>query len=454
NHLTKDLTDEEISYIVTVTNRYAPQEAQPRKSEKVMNMAAASAEFEHRSEINRNDILAAVAQMSNLPLDFLNQSDHERFLKLETDLPNEVLGQPGLSKVVDGLIGARSGLTDENQPWGCFVMQGPTGTGKTEACKALARHLFGSEDALIKLDMSEYSEKFSVARLIGAPPGYVGFEDTAPALTERVSRRPYCILLLDEIEKAHPDVFNTLLPILNDGAMTDNHGKKVLFNNVIVVMTTNAGATNAMKFITNGGNEGGMDFSSTTKAELSPEQMMEKLAKIYSKAVTTPTGDGRPALFRPEMINRIEELGGFITFIPLVQQVISNLVGREIEKVGKRLTRQDRANIQGVTLEVTPDVAGQLAKEGYDPAMGARPLRGVVRRKIQNPLGKWLMANKEKVLAFVAEHGAAKLLVNSLSNFEPKLEKVEAAVETKVSNDNVVTLPKKVKASKVKAPKL
>lgn len=439
NHLIKDLTDEQFSYIATMTNRYAPQEAQPRKSEKVMNMAASSAEFAHRSEINREDIIAAVAQMSNLPVDFLNQSDHARFLKLEEELPKEVLGQPGLQRIVDGLIGARSGLSDENQPWGCFVMQGPTGTGKTEACKALARHLFGTEDALIKLDMSEYTDKHTVSRLIGAPPGFVGFEDAEPALTEKVRKRPYSILLLDEIEKAHPDVFNVLLPLLNDGKMTDNHGKTVLFNNVIVVMTTNAGSQAAMSLITSGGKGSGIGFDGADGGgTLSPEVLSEKLSKIYKKAITTPTGDGRPQLFRPEMINRIEELGGFITFLPLDKTVVTSLVTREIAKVNKRLASQAGANMKGLSIEVTKEVEAQLAEQGYDPAMGARPLRKVVREKVSNPFGKWLMGNKEKIIAFIAEHGAAKVVISSLDKLvEPKLVAVEVALAaTVISNDN------------------
>jgi len=444
NHLTNDLTDEEISYIVTMTNRYAPQEAQPRKSEKVMNMAAASAEFSHRTEINRADILTAVAQMSNLPLDFLNQSDHERFLKLETELPKEVLGQPGLQRIVDGLVGARSGLTDENQPWGCFVLQGPTGVGKTETCKALARYLFGTEDAMITLNMGEYMEKYSVSRLIGAPPGYVGFEDAQPALTEKIRQRPYAILLLDEIEKAHPDVFNVFLPLLNDGKMTDNQGRTVLFNNVIVVMTTNAGADAAAKILNPGAAGAGIagSFGASSEKAVDPEKQAEDLAKVYRKAVTTPgvgtDGAPRGALFRPEMINRIEELGGFITYRPLDEKVISGLVVRELDKVNKRLNSQAGANLKDVTLDVTPEVMTRLVKDGYNPAMGARPLRKVVREKIANKFGKWLIGNREKVLAFIAENGPSKIMVDSVDNFEPKLMKIEAVAD--VANDNATSV--------------
>ncbi len=440
NHLTEDLSDEEMRYIVMMSNRYAPQEAQPRKSEKVLNMAAASAEFSHRTAINKDDILAAIAQMSNLSEDFLNQSDHERFLKMETELPKEVLGQPGLQRVVDGLIGSRSGLNDPNQPWGCFVFQGPTGTGKTEACKALARYLFGTEEALIKLDMSEYAEKHTVSRLIGAPPGYVGFDSAEPALTERIRNRPYSILLLDEIEKAAPEVFNVFLSILNDGKMTDNQGKTVLFNNVILVMTTNAGAATAIKML-----EGKSSMSLAGAAgQDSQAKVEEMLAEIYANA--RKVSNGGP--FRPEMINRIEELGGFITFLPLGAPVIDKLVVRELGKISERLGSAAGANLPGVTLEVSPDVMKQLSKEGYNPTMGARPLRKVVREKVANPLGKWLMLNKEKILAFTAQEGGARIVIDSVDKFEPTLAKPLA-----VANDNTAKKAprKKVVAAPTKA---
>ncbi len=450
NNLTRGLTDDEIRYIVTMSNRYAPQEAQPSKAEKVMLTAAASAEFEGRDFISRQDILTAIAQMSKLPTDFLNQSDHDRFLKLETALPQEVLGQPGLMRVVDGLIGSRSGLTDPNQPWGCFVFQGPTGTGKTEACKALARYLFGTEDALIKLDMAEYSDKHTVSRLIGAPPGFVGFESAEPALTEKIRQRPFSILLLDEIEKAHPDVFNVLLPILNDGKMTDNQGKTVLFNNVIIVMTTNAGAVTVMNYL-----KGGSSIGFDTGAQVNtPEKTSDDLKKIYKKAVTESSEPGRPPLFRPEMINRIEELGGFITFLPLEPAVISKLVDRELDKVNKRLTNQDAVNLRDVTLEVSAAVREQLAKDGYDKANGARPMRKVVREKIQNPLGKWLMRNKETLAAFTAEHGPAKIVIDALPFVTPHLAKMDVPVpEASVANDNATAKkPPRAKTKKSQGP--
>jgi ATP-dependent Clp protease ATP-binding subunit ClpC len=427
--IAEDLAQDDFDYIITMTNRYAPNESQPRKGEKALDMAAASAKFRHSNVVEREDIITAVAQMSKLKSDFLNQSDHDRFLKMEQELPQQVLGQPGVQRVVDGLIGSRSGLNDPNQPWAAFVFQGPTGTGKTELCKALSRYLFGTEEALIQLNMGEYSEKHTVSRLIGAPPGYVGFDSAEPALTEKIRQRPYSILLLDEIEKAHPDVFNVLLPVLNDGKMTDNQGKTVLFNNVIVVMTTNLGAKEAMAALRGGAN-GSFDQGT---AEMPAEQQEAILAKKYETA--------RGQFFRPEMVNRIEELGGFVTFIPLAPSVIKNLVNREVEKINKRIADPTGANIKGITLEIGPEAHDQLAKDGYKPEMGARPLRKVVREKVSNPLGKWVIENKAEIVKFVAENGGAKIIIDTVGGaaFKPRLEKaaaVTAEAAAAVSNDN------------------
>ncbi len=415
--IAKDPSEEEFNYLVNMTNRYAPNESQPSKAEKALDMAAASAKFRGSDAIEREDFLAAISKMSKLSADFLGQNDRDRFLKLESLLQEQVMGQPGVSKVASGLIGSRVGLNDPNKPMGCFVLQGPSGTGKTELCKALARTLFGDEKALIKLDMSEYMEKHSVARLIGAPPGYVGFDSAEPALTEQVRQRPYSILLLDEVEKAHADVFNVLLPILNDGEMKDNQGKTVKFNNVIVVMTSNLGAKEAMTALQSGGSNGLALGDSTL--EKTPQEQQEILAKIYERE--------RKTFFRPEMVNRIEMLGGFVTFIPLAPEVITKLVTRELNNVNVRLSDPTGANFTGVTLQVSDDVKAQLAKEGYKPDMGARPLEKVVREKLGNPLAFWLLENEDKVNAFSLANGGANIYIEKLGEgFKPELRAPKA----------------------------
>ncbi len=442
NNLTKDMSNEDFQYIVTMTNRYAPAESQPRKGEKAMNMAASSAEFGGRTVINREDIIAAVAQMSKLSPEFLSQSDAQRFLELKTELPKEVIGQPGLSKIPRGLIGARSGLANPKQPWGCFVLQGPTGTGKTETCKALARHLFGDEKAIIRLDMSEYAEKHTVSRLIGAPPGYVGFDDAEPALTERIRQRPYSILLLDEIEKAHPDVFNVLLPVLEDGKMTDSHGKTVLFNNVIIVMTTNLGATKVQKLIESNGKSGLFDTDTQT-----PEKLQEEMAAIYAEAAKQANGGP----FRPEMINRINALGGFITFVPLAEEVIAKIAVREISQINDRLGKTDGSDLPGATLEITPEIMKQICKEGYNPAMGARPLQTVVREKIINPFAEWIMLHKDEVRDFISKEGPTKIVISSLGVDEAG-DPAVTPVLVKAANDNQPVKKKASAKKKLAAP--
>lgn len=439
----KDPSEEEFNYLVNMTNRYAPNESQPSKAEKALDMAAASAKFRGSDTIEREDYLSAISKMSKLSADFLGQNDRERFLKLEATLQEQVMGQPGISKVASGLIGSRVGLNDPNKPMGCFVLQGPSGTGKTELCKALARTLFGDEKALIKLDMSEYMEKHSVARLIGAPPGYVGFDSAQPALTEEIRQRPYSILLLDEIEKAHPDVFNVLLPVLNDGEMKDNQGKTVKFNNVIVVMTTNLGAKEAMAALQGAGNNGLALGSSNI--EKTPEEQQEILARIYERE--------RKSFFRPEMVNRIEMLGGFITFIPLAQEVIGKLVNRELKNVNNRLSDPTGANFAGVTLEVSDDVMAQLAKEGYKPDMGARPLEKVVREKLGNPLAFWLLENEDKLKAFAESNGGAKIFINKLDEgFNPEMKSPKELLATPAAKSQNTDFNAKADKPAAKAP--
>ncbi|MBU6475877.1 MAG: AAA family ATPase, partial [Alphaproteobacteria bacterium] len=241
--------------------------------------------------------------------------------------------------------------------------------------------------------------------LIGAPPGYVGFEDAEPVF-EQIRQRPYSILLLDEIEKAHPDVFNILLPILEDGKTKDNHEKVIMFNNVIILMTTNAGAAEAMKLIENGG-KAGMGFGDSDAD--TPEKMKGQLEKIYEKS--RQQANGGP--FRPEMINRIEMLGGFVTYVPLAREVVANIAKKQIGDIGKRLGNADGQNLPGITLEVSDAVMEELCKQGYNPAMGARPMQKVIREKVINPLTKWIMENRAEVEK-ASQAGGAKIVITSL----------------------------------------
>ncbi len=405
NHIETDVNQDQLDYIISMTDRYSPEQVQPDKAEAALNMAAASAEYRGSTFIAHEDIIAAIAQMSGLSIGFLNKSEDEKILALEEKLPCDVMGQVEVMRIVDGLMGAKSGLTDEKQPLGCFVLQGPTGTGKTETARAVAKHLFGSEDALIKIDMSQFREPHTVSRLIGAPPGYIGFDTVEPALTEKVRHRPYAVILLDEIEKAHPDVFNILLPVLNDGKVRDNQGRIALFNNVLFIITSNLGAREAMdhaeKLQRNAMHSG---------VPANPETIREEIACIYEEF--------RRNFFRPELISRVTELGGFLTFHPLSQEVVKELVKREISFIKQRLMGKSGANLSGVKIQISDETLDDLVKAGYHPSSGARHLRGVVRAKIANPLGKLLMKRRKELEAAISEYGSVTIEFRDLDTME------------------------------------
>ena len=317
-------------------------------------------------EVTEEDIAQIVSSWTGIPVKRMTQSEGERLLKLEALLHERVIGQDeAIGAVARALRRARAGLQSPKRPIGSFIFLGPTGVGKTELCRALGEAMFGDESAVVRIDMSEYMEKHSVSRLVGSPPGYVGYEEGGQ-LTEAVRRKPYSVVLLDEVEKAHPDVFSMLLQILDDGRLTDNSGRVVNFKNTIIVMTSNAGAAMI-------GNTRAMGFGSTIDTLRSYETMKEQVMKQVKD------------IFKPEFINRVDEL---IVFHALTEDEIKQIAELMLKDVGKRLKEN------GMTLTYNEDVVALLSKEGYDPAFGARPLRRVIQRTVEDALSEEIIAGK------------------------------------------------------------
>ncbi len=312
--------------------------------------------------VTEDDVADVVAMMTGIPVNKVAQSEQQKLLTLEEELKKHVVGQDeAIEHLVRAIRRARAGLKDPNRPIGSFMFLGPTGVGKTELAKALARCLFDTEDALIRIDMSEYMEKHSVSRLIGAPPGYVGYEEGGQ-LTEKVRRKPYSIILLDEIEKAHPDVFNILLQVLDDGILTDGLGRRVDFKNTVIIMTSNIGTRD----IKAGGRIG---FTANPESD-----DYETLRSTIEEAVRR--------LFNPEFLNRIDE---FIIFRPLKREHISRIIDIQLQRLLKRL---EVAHIQ---LELTKSAREFLVDKGYDEKFGARPLRRALQRYLEDPLAEEIL---------------------------------------------------------------
>jgi ATP-dependent Clp protease ATP-binding subunit ClpB len=289
------------------------------------------------------------------------ESEKERLIKLDQELAKRVIGQPEAVKAVaDAVRRSRSGLQDPNRPIGSFIFLGPTGVGKTETARALAEFLFDDEHAMVRIDMSEYMEKHAVARLIGAPPGYVGYEEGGQ-LTEAVRRRPYCVILFDEIEKAHPDVFNILLQILDDGRLTDSQGRTVDFRNSVVIMTSNVGSDIILT------------ASDAATADDKWEDVEKQVLGILRRT------------FKPEFLNRVDDI---IVFHPLTLEQIESIVEIQLAHLRKLLAERK------ITLDISPEAKKILAEEGFDPAFGARPLKRTIQRMIQNPLAISLLEGK------------------------------------------------------------
>ncbi|TCK24783.1 ATP-dependent Clp protease ATP-binding subunit [Pseudonocardia endophytica] len=320
-------------------------------------------------EVGVHEIADVVSRSTGIPVSQLTQAEKDRLLKLEDELHGRVVGQDAaVTAVAEAIRRSRSGLGDSDRPVGSFLFLGPTGVGKTELARALAVSLFGDEDRMVRLDMSEYGEKHTVARMIGAPPGYVGYGESGE-LTEAVRRRPYSVLLLDEIEKAHPDVFNTLLQVLDDGRLTDGQGRTVDFRHTVIIMTSNVGS----ELITGHGMTLGFGSAaqqSGSAAEREDAVLSERLMPRLRE------------VFRPEFLNRIDET-----------IVFRRLDAEQLETITELLLRETRSRLEarGITLDVTPEAVRLLAGHGYQPEFGARPLRRTIRRELDNPLSTLLL---------------------------------------------------------------
>ena len=309
-----------------------------------------------RTSVGAEEIAEVVSRATGIPVSKMMQGEREKLLHMREELSKRVIGQDeAVRKVAETIQRSRAGLSDPNRPYGSFLFLGPTGVGKTELTKALASFLFDSEKAMIRIDMSEYMEKHSVARLIGAPPGYVGY-DQGGYLTEAVRRRPYSVILFDEVEKAHPDVFNVLLQVLDDGRMTDGQGRTVNFKNTVIVMTSNLGSQEIMQMA-------GRPHDEVKEA------VMEEVKQH----------------FRPEFINRIDEI---VVFNSLGEKAIQKIAGIQVQKLA------DRVAEQGITLKVTDAALAEIAKAGFDPVFGARPLRREVQDALETPLAQFLLEGK------------------------------------------------------------
>ena len=317
-----------------------------------------------KEEGDSEDIADVVSRWTGIPVNKMVQTEKEKLLHLETELHHRVVGQnDAIRAIADAVRRSRAGLNDPRRPIGSFIFLGTTGVGKTELAKALAEYLFDDENMMTRIDMSEYQEKHSVSRLVGAPPGYVGY-DEGGQLTEAVRRKPYSVVLFDEIEKAHPDVFNILLQVLDDGRLTDNKGRMVNFKNTIIIMTSNMGSP----------------LIRDNFAKMTEDNREETIEKTKNEVIEL-----LKQTIRPEFLNRIDEI---IMFTPLNEAEIEEIVGLQIRSIQKMLA----AN--GITLEVTPAALKFLAEEGYDPEFGARPVKRVIHRMVLNQLSKDILAQK------------------------------------------------------------
>ena len=361
-------TDEAIEACVRMSERYITDRCLPDKAVDAMDEAGSMVRLKNPNRTGRvsaDDVAAVISKMTGIPSGRVAESEGGKLMKMRSKLQNRIIGQDeAIDKVVRAIQRNRAGIKDPGKPIGTFIFFGPTGVGKTQLAKSLAEYLFDSEENMVRLDMSEYMEKFNVSRLIGAPPGYVGYEEGGQ-LSERVRRKPYCVVLLDEIEKAHPDVFNLLLQVMDEGRLTDNNGRTVSFRNTIVIMTSNVGSRelddygNGVGFNTAGKNVGG-----NRKA-------------VLEKAV-------RKA-FPPEFINRVDEQ---VFFSSLSKESIEKIIDIELKGLCRRVHEA------GFELTVTPSAKHFVAEVGYDPKYGARPLKRAIQKYIEDPVSEQIIIDR------------------------------------------------------------
>jgi ATP-dependent Clp protease ATP-binding subunit ClpC len=315
----------------------------------------------------RKNVAEVVAMMTGIPTKRIAQNESVKLLSMRDELNKRVIGQDeAIKKLAKAIQRTRVGLKDPRKPIGSFIFLGPTGVGKTEMAKVLSTYLFDKEDSLIRIDMSEYMEKFSVSRLVGAPPGYVGYEEGGQ-LTEKVRRKPYSVVLLDEIEKAHPDVYNLLLQVLDDGQITDSLGRRVSFKNTIIIMTSNIGARQLKDF------GQGVGFSTTAKEKNTDDHTKGVIENALKKA------------FAPEFLNRIDDV---IVFNSLTKEDIHKIINIELESV------MGRINALGYQVAINNEARDFIAEKGFDPDFGARPLKRAIQKYLEDPLAEEIIKSK------------------------------------------------------------
>jgi len=372
--LEKQLEDIREEKIVVVKKQRYEEAARLRDDEKRIEQQLEDAQKRwdedvklNRETVTEEKVAEVVAMMTGIPVQRIAQQEGDRLSKMEDDLKSKVIGQPeAVKKVVKAIQRNRAGLKDPNKPIGSFVFLGPTGVGKTQLAKELAKSLFDSEDSLIRIDMSEYMEKFAISRLVGAPPGYVGYEEGGQ-LTEKVRRKPYSVILLDEIEKAHPDVFNLLLQALDDGIMTDSLGRRIDFKNTIIIMTSNIGSRTLKDF------GSGVGFSTKTRQESSGEIAKGVIENALKKT------------FAPEFLNRIDDV---VLFNTLEKEDINKIIKLELAKLHKRIEEL------GYTLDIDQTATDFIADKGFDQKFGARPLARAIQRYVEDPLAEEIINSK------------------------------------------------------------